>query len=75
MNAGVIATETVVACSTSFVVSEAANLDALWTALITFAVTVVTMVGGEVIKYLVAFFKKKTHDIEKEDKEIKTKEK
>ena len=75
MNAGAIATETVVACSTSFIVSEAANLDTLWTALITFAVTVVTMVGGEVIKFLVAFFKKKTHDIEKEDKEVDTKEK
>lgn len=75
MNAVTIVTESVVACSTSFVVSEAANLDTLWTALITFAVTVVTMVGGEVIKFLVAFFKKKTQDIEKEDKEVKTKEK
>lgn len=74
MNTIKVAAESVVACSTSFVASEAMNLDTLWTALTTFAVTIVTMVGGEVIKFLVAYFKKKTHDIEKEDKPEEKKE-
>lgn len=53
----------------------ATSVDAtpLLTVLITFATTLITMVGGELIKFLVAFLKKKTKDLEgkKEDKENK----
>ena len=51
--------------------ANAVNADALITALITFGVSVVTLVGGELIKYLVAFFKKKTDDLEHKDKKDK----
>ena len=57
------------AFGTSTVLAESLSLEPLWTALITFGVSVVTLVGGEVIKWLVAFFKKKTHDLEESDKD------
>lgn len=60
-----------IAFGTSTVLAESLSLEPLWTALITFGVSVVTLVGGEVIKWLVAFFKKKTHDLEESDKEKK----
>ena len=56
-----------VAFGTSTVLAESLSLEPLWTALITFGVSVVTLVGGEIIKWLVAYFKKKTHDIEEQD--------
>lgn len=43
---------------------SAVTLEPLYTALITFGVSVVTIVGGEIIKWLVAYFKKKTQEIE-----------
>ena len=55
------------AFGTSTVLAESLSLEPLWTALITFGVSVVTLVGGEIIKWLVAYFKKKTHDIEEQD--------
>ena len=53
----------------------ATSVDAtpLLTVLITFATTLVTMVGGELIKFLVAYFKKKTKELE-DKKEEKNKE-
>lgn len=45
------------------------SVEPLITALITFGVSVVTLVGGELIKWLVAFFKKKTSDLEKKKDE------
>ena len=53
-----------VAVPTSMAIATNVTVEPLITALITFGVSVVTLVGGEVIKWLVAFFKKKTQDIE-----------
>lgn len=60
-----------VATTTSFVVAESLKLDNLWTALITFGISLVTMVGGELIKFLVAYFKKKTKSLEDEEEKEK----
>lgn len=56
--------ETAIAGTTTTIIATAANLDALWTALIGFGTALVTVVGGELIKFLVAWFKKKTKDLE-----------
>lgn len=49
------------------------NVDAspLLTALISFGISIVTIVGGEVIKWLVAYFQKKTKDLKDEDDNTK----
>ena len=49
------------------------NVDAspLLTALITFGISIVTIVGGEVIKWLVAYFQKKTQDLKNGEDEKK----
>ena len=60
--------EYAVAVGASTVTATAVNADALITALITFGVSLVTLAGGELIKYLVAFFKKKTDDLNKDEK-------
>ena len=57
----------------SIIITETLNVDTLLNVLITFGVSLITIVGGELIKFLVAFFKKKTEQIEgketsKEDK-------
>lgn len=67
MTSGYFLGELGVASITSTIISTSMSLDALVTALITFLVSVVTLVGGEVIKWLVAYFKKKTHDIEESE--------
>lgn len=43
-----------ISTGTSFLVSEAAQADSIKTALITFVVSIITLVGGEVIKLAVA---------------------
>lgn len=53
-----------ISTSSAIIISEVANLNLLWTALITFGTSLITLAGGELIKYLVAFFKKKTKDLE-----------
>lgn len=56
----------------SIITSQSAvTLEPLYTALITFGVSVVTIVGGEIIKWLVAYFKKKTQEIEGKEGEDK----
>lgn len=62
-----------VAIPTSVIVAESLELNSLWTALVSFAVSIVTIVGGELIKFLVAWFKKKTQDIEKSSDKPKDK--
>ena len=62
-NASVSIVELGVSVGASNIVANSVNADALLTALITFGVSVVTLVGGELIKFLVAFFKKKTDDL------------
>lgn len=66
---GTTLTELGISVSTSAVVSTSIDASPLLTALITFGVSVITLVGGELIKFLVAYFKKKTQDIEEEKKE------
>lgn len=56
-----------VATTTSFAICSSVSTDNLLTALITFGVSLITLVGGELIKYLVALFKKKTKDLEKKE--------
>lgn len=68
---GTTLTELGISVSTSAVVSTSIDASPLLTALITFGVSVITLVGGELIKFLVAYFKKKTQDIEEEKKENK----
>ena len=68
--------ETAIAGTTTTIIATATNVEPLWTALIGFGTALVTVVGGELIKYLVAFFKKKTDDLsnkdtDEEDKEVK----
>lgn len=60
-----------VAIPTSLIVAESLELNSLWTALVSFGVSIVTIVGGEVIKFLVAYFKKKTDDLENKKEEDK----
>ena len=55
-------------------VATAVGADTLLTALITFGISLITVVGGELIKYLVAYLKKKREDIEGKDKEEETHE-
>lgn len=54
--------------STSTIISTAINLEPLLTALVSFGVSLVTIVGGEVIKFLVAFLKNKTKKYDEENK-------
>lgn len=63
--------EIAVAGTVTTVISTSVNADGLLTSLIGFATAFITVVGGEVIKYLVAYFKKKTKDIDDNDKDQK----
>ena len=64
MNSGVMAvTELAVSTGTSMAVATSVNAEPFLTALITFGVSLVTLVGGELIKFLVAYLKKKTNDL------------
>ena len=76
MNSSLLITSGEIAVSTitSSIVATAVNTDALWTALITFGVSLVTIVGGELIKFLVAYFQKKTKDLQGDDKSNEEKE-
>lgn len=72
----VLPIELAVSTLASGAISSTFNFEPLVTALITFGVSLVTLVGGELIKYLVNFFKKKTQDLNlKEDKDEDKKEK
>lgn len=62
-----ILVETAVAGTTSTIVATAVNADGLLTALIGFGTALITVVGGELIKFLVSWFKKKTKDLEETD--------
>ena len=64
------------AVSTATTTAVATSIDAspLLTALIGFGVSLVTMVGGEVVKFLVAFFKNKREKLEGKKDESQNKE-
>lgn len=63
-NMNITALEIGISTAVTTTASISAQLDPLWTALIGFGVSLVTMVGGEVVKWLVSYFKKKRVDIE-----------
>lgn len=73
--ASIIIGEVVFSTATTTAVATSVNAEPLLTALIGFGVSLVTMVGGELVKFLVAFFKKKTKDLQepegKQDKDKK----
>lgn len=75
MNSAVFMGEVAVASTGSLAVATSVNADALLTALISFGISLVTIVGGELIKYLVAFFKKKTQQLEDKKPEEKQEDK
>lgn len=50
--------------ATTTAVATSVNAEPLLTALIGLAISIVTLVGGELVKFLVVYFKKKTKDIE-----------
>ena len=64
VNASVALVEVGVAATTGTAVATAVDASPLLTALISLGVTIVTVVGAEVVKFLVAFFKKKTDELE-----------
>lgn len=68
MNATIIGSELLLATATTSIIANGINAEPLVTAAIGFGVSVITMVGGELIKFLVAFFKSKREKIEKGDK-------
>lgn len=67
--------EIAVATATTTAVATSVNAEPLLTALIGLGVSIVTMVGGELVKFLVAYFKKKTKDLNPEEKQEKDKDK
>lgn len=60
--------ELAVSVTSSTAIATSVDASPLLTALITFGVSIVTLVGGELIKFLVAYFKKKTDELEKPKK-------
>ena len=69
VNASVALVEVGVAATTGTAVATAVDASPLLTALISLGVTIVTVVGAEVVKFLVAFFKKKTDELENNSKQ------
>lgn len=70
MNSTVI--ELGVATTASTGVAFAVNAEPLLTALIALGISLVTVVGGELVKFLTAWLKNKREKLEKEDKEDAT---
>lgn len=64
MNANVVMGKIAVASGSSFAICTSVNAEPLLTALITLGTTIVTMVGGELVKFLIAFLKNKTKKYE-----------
>ncbi len=72
MNNGLVASiELATSVTASSVVCLNVDASPLLTALISFGISIVTIVGGEVIKWLVAYFQKKTKDLKDEDDNTK----
>ena len=66
-SSAIVVTELAVSTGTSMAVATSVNAEPLLTSLITFGVSLVTLVGGELIKFLVAYLKKKTNDLKEKD--------
>lgn len=60
--------EVVLSGTTTTIVATAVNADSLLTALIGFGTALVTVVGGKLIEFLVAWLKKKTDKLNEEEK-------
>lgn len=63
-NVALIGGELATSVCASTIIATNVNAEPLTTALITFGVSLVTLVGGELIKYLLALLKKKTKELE-----------
>lgn len=76
MNTNILLTsEIAVSSVTSGTIAYAVDASPLLTALITFGVSIVTLVGGEIVKYLVAYFKKKTKELTDDEEDGKDEKK
>ena len=71
MTNGYFIGELLTATGVSTAISMTVNTEPLITALITFGVTLVTMAGGELVKFLVAFLKNKTEKYSKPEEKNK----
>lgn len=71
MNNSFLLGEFIVASGTSTLLASSFDISPLITALITFGTTLVTMVGGELIKFLVNYFKNKAKKYEDNEKKEK----
>ena len=69
MNGIATSAELAVSVAASTSICLGVNAEPLLTALITFGVSIVTIVGGELIKFLVSWLQKKRKDIEKESED------
>ena len=58
--------EFIVSAGASTAVCTGVDASPLLTALITFGISIISVVGGELIKFLIAYFKNKTTKLEKE---------
>lgn len=68
MNTSILLTsEIAVSSVASGTIAYAVDASPLLTALITFGVSIITLVGGEIVKFLVAYFKKKTQELNVEE--------
>ena len=68
-NSLLITGELATSVGVSSIVSNAISAEPLLTALITFGVSIVTLVGGELIKFLIAFLQRKTNEQKRKDVE------
>lgn len=68
-NSLMITGELATSVGVSSIVSNAINAEPLLTALITFGVSIVTLVGGELIKFLIAYLQRKTNEQKRKDVE------
>ena len=69
-----VLTELATSIGVSTGICVAVDTQPLITTLITFGISIITIVGGELIKLLVAYLKSKTNKMEREDKEQEEKE-
>lgn len=63
MNTIYTTVELAIAVPTSTIISQAVNGNALITALISLGVSLITVVGGELVKFLTAYLQKKTKEL------------
>lgn len=68
-NSLMITGELATSVGVSSIISNAINAEPLLTALITFGVSIVTLVGGELIKFLIAYLQRKTNEQKRKDVE------